>query len=337
MTTPPTDPLVRKEPPLDWYRTPSEAGPRVETADRLPDLDPDIALWPVTPMQRWPFTGSPAEGIWPKGWTGVDNTGTTWVCTVGGQPGTWAQVGGGGSGITSWGQESTAKFAGSGSPSGVVTPSHKGDLYVDDTTPALYQATGVANTDWQVVGGGGSAGASIVRAFPFAFDTPNILTGAALYTPTVGDILLDAWIEIDTAWDGTTPLGDFGQFSTQFGLYHNLGLGVLDMTLADAPNSGSTGLLISGGSTSSLSELQAVWAVTNTLNVPAIPLVPSPQLFLVTAADPGISQSGRFWPSKVIVADPIKICVSQDGTNTGADPGSTVGAAVLYLVTATPA
>jgi hypothetical protein len=96
--TGPVDPLVRAEPPFDWYRTPVVMPRRVETPGHLPDLDPDIALWPVTPLQRWPFTGAPSEGIWPKGWAGVDNTGTMYVCTVGGQPGTWAQVGSGGGG-----------------------------------------------------------------------------------------------------------------------------------------------------------------------------------------------------------------------------------------------
>jgi hypothetical protein len=67
-------------------------------------------------------------------------------------PGTWAAVGTGGGGLTSWGDAATATFAGSGSPVGVVTPSGEGDLYIDDTTPALWQATGVANTDWQQVG-----------------------------------------------------------------------------------------------------------------------------------------------------------------------------------------
>ena len=150
----PTDPLVRSAPPFDWYRTPSEVRPRSEQPARLPDLDPDIALWPVTPVNRWPFTGAPSEGIWPKGWLGVDNTGTAYICTVGGEPGTWAAVGGGG-GIASWGQVSTAHAHGSGSPVGVVTPSGEGDLYVDDTTPGLWQATGATSADWAQVGSSG--------------------------------------------------------------------------------------------------------------------------------------------------------------------------------------
>lgn len=55
-----------------------------------PDLDPDIAFWPVTPVQRWPFAGHPVDGIWPLGWCGIDNTGTFWICQAGGAPGTWA-------------------------------------------------------------------------------------------------------------------------------------------------------------------------------------------------------------------------------------------------------
>lgn len=91
----PTDPLVRAEPPFDWYRTPTEMPRRVETPARTPiTLDPDIALWPVTPLSRWPFIGPPTEGMWPVGWMGVDATGTIYTCTVGGEPGTWAAQGG---------------------------------------------------------------------------------------------------------------------------------------------------------------------------------------------------------------------------------------------------
>lgn len=42
-----------------------------------------------------------------------------------------------------------------GDPTGVVVPSYVGQLLVDDTTPALYQATGLTNADWELVGGGG--------------------------------------------------------------------------------------------------------------------------------------------------------------------------------------
>lgn len=77
-----------------------------------------------------------------------------------------------------WGQTSTSKYSGSGSPVGVVTPDAEGDLYVDDTTPALWQATGVANTDWQQVGGGTSP--QISRA-SFA-DLTGVVVSATSFT-----------------------------------------------------------------------------------------------------------------------------------------------------------
>lgn len=61
-----------------------------------------------------------------------------------------------GPGSSAWGEASTAKFSGSGSPVGVVTPTGEGDLYVDETTPGLWQANGTTNTDWTQVGSGGS-------------------------------------------------------------------------------------------------------------------------------------------------------------------------------------
>jgi hypothetical protein len=48
---------------------------------------------------------------------------------------------------------------GSGSPVGVVTPTGIGYLYVDNTTPALWQAIGPTNADWVNIGGTTRGGA----------------------------------------------------------------------------------------------------------------------------------------------------------------------------------
>jgi hypothetical protein len=93
-----------------------------------------------------------------------------------------------------WGQVSTAKFSGSGSPVGVVTPSGEGDLYVDNTTPALYQATGATSADWAVVGGGGSvpvqaqyygAPVTIANSASGALTWDNLSSGTELLDRTV--------------------------------------------------------------------------------------------------------------------------------------------------------
>jgi hypothetical protein len=92
---PPTPPHRRTLAPFSW---PAPGGPTPrnrplpETCSPIGDLDPDIAMWPVTLVQRWPFAGAPTVGIWPKGWLGVDNTATIYVCTVGGEPGTWTPI-----------------------------------------------------------------------------------------------------------------------------------------------------------------------------------------------------------------------------------------------------
>jgi hypothetical protein len=204
-----------------------------------------------------------------------------------------------------------------GDPTGVVKPNFPGQLLTDTATPALWQSSGTGLSDWAKTGQGGSSvpGATIVRKFPFAFDTPAILTGAALYTPTIGDVLLDAWIEKDTAWDGTTPLGDIGQFLSggHVGWFGNQD-GAIDMTDLDAIDKlGSDSILSQNAAPSSLLSQNIISGT-------------SPLTALV-----------RLVPGKFTAADPIKVVVSQNGNNNGADPGSTQGAGVLYLVTSTPA
>ncbi len=56
-------------------------------------------------------------------------------------------------------------------------------------------------------GGGGSSPVTVARV-TIAFDTPNIgTTGAALYTPAVGDIISIAYVNNITPWNGTNPSG----------------------------------------------------------------------------------------------------------------------------------
>jgi hypothetical protein len=147
----------------------------------------------------------------------------------------------------------------------------------------------------------------MVRKFPFTFDTPNLLTGAVLYTPTPGDILLNGWIEVNTAWDGTTPTADFGYAdgASAYGWLGDLAFGFCDMTQTEVTRHG----LVTGQ---------------------------YPRPSGLDAHQNGVH--ARFVPGR-LTGDPISVWVSQDGENgfgPGVDPASTQGAAVLYLVTATP-
>lgn len=194
-------------------------------------------------------------------------------------------------------------------------------------------AGGSGNPCAVIDGGGATVEGVTVRKFPFAFDTPGLLTGATLYTPTIGDVLLNAWVEIDTPWNGTTPLGDLGPFTTgNAGVYLSSINGPLDMTIADGIGAGWGNSVLNGGQASSLSDVSA-------LQVAAGLLITDAGLNPVSLAVNGTSTpsfGSREMPVRFVTADPLKFCVSQDGTNTGADPGATQGAAVLFLVTATP-
>ncbi len=183
-------------------------------------------------------------------------------------------------------------------------------------TPSTGQvptATGPAAATWQIPSGGG--GSPIVRKFPFAFDSPGILTGFPVYTPSVGDILLDAWIAVLTPWNGTTPEGDFGPFVTDNEGWQSFnGAGAINMTLD--------------------------WSEANFGQGLSAPRAPGqPYLYLATnfVHPAGTLNNVTMLPAIFSRTNPIKVVVSQDGTNTGADPGSTQGEAILYLITATPA
>lgn len=184
--------------------------------------------------------------------------------------------------------------------------------------PVVVETGGVAGASPS--GGSATVGAPIVRAFPFAFDTPNLVTGHTVWTPAVGDILIDAWIEVTSAWNGTTPKGDFAQFigGDTNGCFEDQDAGV-DLTVADTTDGVAmpAGLLYQahpGSQPASLLSMQAN-----------------------SAGSPRAVRPQRRVPAKFTTADPVKVVVTQDGTQGGTDAGATAGAAILYLITCTPA
>lgn len=107
------------------------------------------------------------------------------------------------------------------------------------------------------------------------------------------------------------------------------------MTAADniSPTTNPLGGCAKGEQASSLSEIDALTLVQDIVIVNA----GSPP-GLLSVRDPFTLGGGqRNVPARFANTDPIEVVVSQDGSIGGADPGSTVGAAILYLVTATPA
>ena len=174
-------------------------------------------------------------------------------------------------------------------------------------------------------GGGSTPGAAVVRGpFSFAYDTPNLNAGVAFYTPTVGDILLDAWVEVTTAWDGTTPLGDVGAFNPDaYGWFANCA-GPLDMTKADSTVIGGLDGNVDLMQLSGLNDLGSVPYVNQVSGAgPSLEVISPPDGF-------------RYCPARFTSANPLKVVVSQDGTAGGTAPGASQGAAKIYIVTATP-
>ncbi len=180
-------------------------------------------------------------------------------------------------------------------------------LAPEDIAPGEALRLDSSGTGWEAFTPASAEG-PLLRAFPFAFDTPELLTGAPLYVPPPGDELLNAWVKVGTPWNGTTPRLDMG-----YGPAGNVGImGAVGATQDMTVNDGVINSLLVG----SFPDLAALSAVQFLTSTSGSRLVPSE-----FNADPGT---------------PFTVWVTQNGANDGADPGSSAGAAVLYLVTVTP-
>lgn len=210
-----------------------------------------------------------------------------------------------GGGISVWGQESTSRYVGSGDPTGVVTPGAIGDLYVDDTTPALYQATGTTSADWQQVGGGGSSPVLFLK-LPFTFATANLDTGVPIpgWTPKAGDVLYDCWIEVDEFFNGTTPKGDLMfNGATPPGFF---GAVNVPRDMANGDGEYNTGINLLSNTSDTNNSLQQTSAADGFARI-----VPGP-----------------------VIADcaSFDLVISQDGTPSGGPTGATQGSGIAYAI-----
>lgn len=184
------------------------------------------------------------------------------------------------------------------------------------------------------------SGGPVYRAFDIAYNTSGLTSGHTIYTPAIGDLLLDAWVEVKTPWNGTTPLLDIGQFlagATQ-GWYRLLatvggdatsGLAI-DLTLGEQDSFQTVGNSVLGnsGQVTNLSYPDLIQTIVHTGVTVASPIVKWPTI--------GLNLGSSNLPGRFSAADPIKVVVSQTGQVGGADPSATQGAATVYIVTVTP-
>ena len=145
-----------------------------------------------------------------------------------------------------------------------------------------------------------------LKVFSFAFDTEGLDTGVVVCTPSVGEVLLDAWVSVVEAFDGTTPLADIGTFvGTNDGLFaaaaNPVALGTADAAY------GGTGFLGGDGATTVSLAGQAAVAATD-----------------------------RVVPGRFSAENPLQLVVSQTGAKGGTAIGGAAGSGRLYIVTAVP-
>jgi hypothetical protein len=157
---PSVDPALRSVPAFFWpvgdrsFHQPNRSVR--ETTDPI-TLDPDLDLWPAVLVRITPFTGAPTEGIWPQGWMLMDDTATLYVCTVAGEPGTWAKVGTGASmaGVSSFDTRTGAVVLEAADVEGLFTAA--GEVFQGTGSgtgtlqyPALTQHSGLLGTEYVV-------------------------------------------------------------------------------------------------------------------------------------------------------------------------------------------
>lgn len=166
---------------------------------------------------------------------------------------------------------------------------------------------GIRNRSGQIVQ---PPGDEVITKFNFAFNTPGLTTGLTVFTPTAGDILVDCWLEIDTAFNGTTPKVDVGDFVSANTGWFAQAASALDATVADATATSGPLLVDQMTNSGHNSSLRA-------------------------AGD--TNSKDRSLPGKFANANPVKLVLTQNGQKGGVATGATQGAGTVFFLTGTPA
>jgi hypothetical protein len=143
----------------------------------------------------------------------------------------------------------------------------------------------------------------ITYSFAFAFDDAAIEDGLTVYTPAVGEELVDFRVEIGTGFDGTTPYAD---------LSHGNAQGLFAWTIGTAIPLGTADTTSNGLSQGTV------------------------QYYGQSAMQASTYNGYRTVPAIFTTTDPLLVVVSQDGQLGGAAVGGTAGAAILYFTICTP-
>lgn len=103
----------------------------------------------------------------------------------------------------------------------------------------------------------------------FDFSEPGLESGVAFYGPVSGELLLDAWVEVDVAFDGTGDLADIGTtFPGGKGFFGQTG-GACELSFPDVLRNTGTVLGSSGSDVQRLSLVEQSATATSRIAAPA--------------------------------------------------------------------
>lgn len=171
----------------------------------------------------------------------------------------------------------------------------------------------VQGDGWKTVEAPSQTGVAVTYEVPFTFETPNLANGIVIYRPAVGDRLMDAWMEVDEAFDGTTPCYDIGTFDgVTTGLFFFASTYRPSLEWPASSDAGS-GLVI-----------PANWRVTSLMGL------------AYTTFSGEYSGSYVTVPARFVSGNPLKLVASQNG-EIGGDPlDSTQGSARICFTIVRP-
>ncbi len=156
---------------------------------------------------------------------------------------------------------------------------------------------------------GSQPGAIRVETLDFAFDTPGLDTGVTVFTPVVGERILDCWVEVLIAFDGDQN-------------------SVADVGVIDSGSFVFSGLF--AASVGAVVDLSNDW---NNNGLGIYPKAVSSPLYSLAAA--AATAFGMVVPIRCTSTAPLSLVMNQDGT-VGGSPvtGGSAGAGTVVVVVA---
>lgn len=151
-----------------------------------------------------------------------------------------------------------------------------------------------------------------IYSFQFNFDTPDLNVGVPVYTPSKGEVLIDAWTDTNVNFDGVGLRWDLGTFNP---LADNPNMGMMRYWFSETPEmssyyyNGQVDFHLADAAPNSFSTVSMQYA-----------------------------NEGDSYPWQVVfdTAAPVKLVVSQDGLSGSAPIGGTQGSGTLYIMVVKP-